>query len=77
MANLTIDDACNILMNENIGIPIDRLAHISNMILNASKEKCLDFRYDKMIHELRNVTWDSEGAEGGNFIKIIMYIAIL
>nr|KAF7435023.1 hypothetical protein H0235_003214 [Vespula pensylvanica] len=65
MANLTIDDACNILLNEKIGIPIDRLAYISNMILNASKEKCLDFRYDKMIHELRDVTWDSEGAEGG------------
>lgn len=65
MANLTIDATCDILMNQTIGVPIDRLAYISNMILNASKEKCLDFRYDKMIHELRNVTWNSESAEGG------------
>ncbi|KAK2575849.1 hypothetical protein KPH14_007223 [Odynerus spinipes] len=65
MANLTIDATCDILTNQKLGVPIDRLAQISNLILNASKEKCLDFRYDKMIHELRNVTWNSEGAEGG------------
>lgn len=63
--NITIENVCDILVNEEIGIPIDRLAYVSNTILNATKEKCLDYRYDKMIRELRNTTWTSEQAEGG------------
>lgn len=65
MANMTIDSACDILTNEKLGIAIDRLAYLSTKILNASKEKCLDYVYDKMIRKLRNVTWSSEEAEGG------------
>nr|XP_033332078.1 putative serine protease K12H4.7 isoform X1 [Megalopta genalis] len=65
MANLTVDSACDILTNQSLGIAINRLAILSNTILNASKEKCLDYMYSKMIHELRNVTWSSEQAEGG------------
>lgn len=64
-AKITIETVCDILEDEKIGKPIDRLAYISNMLLNATKEKCLDYRYSKMIHELRNVTWASEQAEGG------------
>jgi len=65
-ANLTIETVCDILVDKKIGKPIDRFAYVSNMILNANEEKCLDYRYDKMIHELRNITWTSEQAEGGN-----------
>ncbi|CAK9833310.1 Putative serine protease K12H4.7 [Anthophora retusa] len=65
VANMTIDKACDILTNEKLGMAIDRLAILSNKILNASKEKCLDYRYSKMVHKLRNVTWTSEEAEGG------------
>lgn len=65
-ANITVETVCDILENDKIGSPIDRLAYINNMILNASEEKCLDYRYGKMIRELRNVTWASEQAEGGN-----------
>lgn len=67
MANMTIDDACDILTNEKLGIAIDRLAILTTKILNATKDKCLDYMYSKMIHKLRNVTWTSEEAEGGNF----------
>jgi len=65
-ANLTIETVCDILVDEKIGKSIDRFAYVSNMILSANKEKCLDYKYDKMIHELRNITWASEQAEGGN-----------
>ncbi|XP_043285971.1 putative serine protease K12H4.7 [Venturia canescens] len=61
----TIDDVCNILVDEKRGIPVDRLAEISNMLLAASNEKCLDYKYTKMVDDLRNVTWASEMAEGG------------
>lgn len=64
--NITVDDVCNNLVDETIGIPVERLAYVNNMILNATKEKCLDYRYGKMIRELRNITWSSEQAEGGN-----------
>lgn len=64
-AKITIETVCDVLVDEKIGKPIDRLAYISNMMLNATKEKCLDYRYSKMIRELRNVTWASEQAEGG------------
>lgn len=72
-ANITIETVCDILVDEKIGIPVDRLAYVSNMILNATKEKCLDYRYDKMIRELRNTSWASEQADGGNTFKFIIY----
>ncbi|XP_076303034.1 putative serine protease F56F10.1 [Lasioglossum baleicum] len=65
MANMTIESTCDILTNETLGIAIDRLALLSKIILNASKEKCLDYVYSKMIHEFRNVSWTNEQAEGG------------
>lgn len=65
MANLTIESTCNILTNQKLGAAIDRLAFISNTILKANSEKCLDYVYVKMIRDLRNVTWTSEEAEGG------------
>ncbi|XP_066600225.1 putative serine protease F56F10.1 [Prorops nasuta] len=65
-ANYTVESVCDTMINETIGIAIDRLAEISNNILKANKEKCLDYRYDKMIREMRNVSWTSEDdAEGG------------
>lgn len=71
MANMTIESTCDILTNETLGIAIDRLALLSKIILNASKEKCLDYVYSKMIHEFRNVSWTNEQAEGGNAILFI------
>jgi len=65
-ANITIENVCDIMMDEKIGIPIDRLAYINNILLNATKQKCLDYKYNKMIEELRNVSWSNEQAEGGN-----------
>lgn len=61
----TIDDVCDILVDEKPGVPVDRLAEISNLLLAASNEKCLDYKYSKMVDDLRNVTWASEMAEGG------------
>ncbi|XP_018046479.1 PREDICTED: putative serine protease K12H4.7 [Atta colombica] len=63
--NITIETVCDILVDEKVGKSIDRLAYVNSMILNATKEKCLDYRYDTMIHELRSITWASEQAEGG------------
>ena len=71
--NITIETVCDILVDEKVGKSIDRLAYVNSMILNATKEKCLDYRYDTMIHELRSITWASEQAEGGNVLKLILF----
>jgi len=71
--NITIETVCDILVDEKVGKSIDRLAYVNSMILNATKEKCLDYRYDTMIHELRSITWASEQAEGGNVLKLILH----
>ncbi|XP_046734543.1 putative serine protease K12H4.7 [Diprion similis] len=64
-ANITIDTICNILVDEKRGTPVSRLAEVSNLLLKANKEKCFDYKYSKMISELRNVSWADEAAEGG------------
>ncbi|XP_026472568.1 LOW QUALITY PROTEIN: putative serine protease F56F10.1 [Ctenocephalides felis] len=64
-SNITIDTLCDIMVNEAIGTPLDRLAEVNSLMLNATDEKCLDYKYDNMISKLRNTSWDSEMAEGG------------
>lgn len=76
-ANITIDTICDILVNETRGTPVSRLAEMSNMLLNANGEKCFDYKYSKMIEELRNVSWNDEAAEGGSFMTYKQSIKIL
>ncbi|XP_067008768.1 putative serine protease K12H4.7 isoform X2 [Anabrus simplex] len=63
--NITIDVVCNVMTNSNIGPPVNRLAAVNSLLLDAYDQKCLDYKYDKMVADLRNVSWDSETAEGG------------
>lgn len=63
--NITIDTLCNIMEDENLRSPIDRLAAINRLLLTTYDQKCLDYTYDNMINTLRNVSWDSITAEGG------------
>lgn len=63
----SIKDICGILTNQTKGIEVDRLAEVSNMLLKANKEKCLDYKYNKMIEEMRNITWANE-VEGGEIL---------
>ena len=44
---------------------IQRYGKVNNMILTAYGQKCLDFRYDNMIKELRQEGWSSSAGEGG------------
>ncbi|XP_065160833.1 putative serine protease K12H4.7 [Atheta coriaria] len=63
--NITIDTLCDIMTNQDLGPPVPRLAEVNSLILNATNQTCLDYKYDKMIASLRNISWDSETAEGG------------
>ncbi|XP_055909546.1 putative serine protease K12H4.7 [Eupeodes corollae] len=58
----TIDDVCDVMVNETLGTPVQRLAEVNRMMLNESKEKCLDYKYDKMIEDMKNITCDEDKA---------------
>ncbi|KAK9877980.1 hypothetical protein WA026_020195 [Henosepilachna vigintioctopunctata] len=60
--NITIDDVCGIMVNETIGIPLDRLAAVNSLLLDANHVKCMDYNYDTMIKELRNISRNDNGA---------------
>ncbi|EDV96155.1 GH15372 [Drosophila grimshawi] len=63
-ANITIDEVCDVMLNTQLGPPVTRLAAVNDMLLKQSKSKCLDYKYDKMIADMKNVSWDSEVAKG-------------
>lgn len=69
-ATITIDDVCDIMVNSTIGAQIDRLAAVNELLLDQSKEKCLDYKYDKMIQLMRNTSWHSDMANGSKIIVI-------
>ena len=65
-SDLTIDYLCDIMLNQSLGKEINRLAVVNEVVLNkTTKEKCLDYKYDKMIKQMQLTDWESEVAEGG------------
>lgn len=67
-ATITIDDVCEIMVNTSIGAQVDRLAQVNTLLLNQSKEKCLDYKYDNMINEMKNTSWNSDVANGSKYL---------
>jgi pimeloyl-ACP methyl ester carboxylesterase len=63
--NLTVDRLCDIMVDESIGQEILRLAAVNDLILESNNETCLDYKYDKMISELKSTSLESEASEGG------------
>lgn len=51
-------------MNTTIGPPVTRLAVINSISLINSGDSCFDYKYDKMIAEMKNTSWASKSAEG-------------
>ncbi|KAH8318461.1 hypothetical protein KR067_002148 [Drosophila pandora] len=63
-ATITIDDICDVMLNTTIGPPVTRLGVVNGMLLKESNTTCLDYKYDKMVADMKNVSWDSETAKG-------------
>lgn len=55
---------CTIMTNTTIGPQIDRLAAVNALLLAKDNQTCLDYKYDKMIGQMQNVSWDSDMASG-------------
>lgn len=64
-ATVTIDDVCAIMVNQSVGPQIDRLAAVNKLILDEGQQTCLDFKYDKMVKNMHNTSWEADTAAGG------------
>ncbi|KAI5734315.1 hypothetical protein M8J77_005022 [Diaphorina citri] len=64
--HITIDDLCALLMDKKQD-PVARYAAVNDLILSKEKKKnpCVDYKYEKMIEDMKNTSWDSEMANGG------------
>ncbi|XP_071446706.1 putative serine protease K12H4.7 [Hetaerina americana] len=58
--NITIDVACDLMTAGSGKHPIHRYAELNAMLLNAYGEKCLDYKYSKMVKNLKDITWKDE-----------------
>jgi hypothetical protein len=63
-SRISIDDVCDLMCNQTIGPPVTRLAAVNRMILKDNNQTCFDYKYDKMIDQMKNVSWDSEVSAG-------------
>lgn len=65
LGNITLDTVCSIMTNTSQKEEISRLATFNKLMLNATNQTCLDFKYDKMIAEMQNTSWGASASEGG------------
>lgn len=59
------------MTNTSIGPQVERLAAVNQLLLDQEKEKCLDYKYDKMVKEMKEISWEAEQANGSKFTLFI------
>lgn len=64
-ANITVPRTCEVFHDITMS-PIMRLAKINAMYMKGYFESCIDYKYKKMIRELRQTSLTSSVADGGN-----------
>lgn len=62
--SISIDTVCDLMTDETIGYPVDRLAAVNSLLMEKHGNRCFSFKYDKMVRAMKNSTWDSEGVRG-------------
>lgn len=50
---VTIDTLCDVMTDENAGSALARLAKVNQVILDMEGEKCLSYKYEDMISEVK------------------------
>ena len=66
-ANITVDTLCGIMLDVSRGSEVERYAAVNDLILSVYEQKCQDFKYENMISELSQTTWNSSASEGGMY----------
>jgi hypothetical protein len=51
------------MTDDTAGTPLDRLANMNSMLLDATDEKCLDVQYQKMIDRFRKFNFTGGAGE--------------
>ncbi|XP_059618482.1 thymus-specific serine protease-like [Phlebotomus argentipes] len=64
-AKHSVKEICSIMNDENKGSPLDRLAGINKIFLEEDDSKCLDYKYDNMIEQLKVNSWDAPAVVSG------------
>ncbi|KAK3589950.1 hypothetical protein CHS0354_034972 [Potamilus streckersoni] len=62
--NVTVDTLCNIMSDESRGPPIQRYADVNALLLKIFSKKCHDYKYEKLIADLKCTKWTDAVAEG-------------
>ncbi|XP_069752825.1 thymus-specific serine protease isoform X2 [Narcine bancroftii] len=62
--NITIDMLCTIMENSSLGIPYQRYAKVSQLLLDTDEVKCLDASYRKFLSDMMNTSWAAPAADG-------------
>ncbi|CAK1588672.1 unnamed protein product [Parnassius mnemosyne] len=60
--NITINTVCKMLTEPGESPAYKRLAAFNSIMLDKANQTCMDYSYNNMINDLRNITWGSEGA---------------
>ncbi|XP_055680244.1 thymus-specific serine protease-like [Lutzomyia longipalpis] len=60
-----IKEICSIMNDEAKGAPLNRLAALNKIFLEDDGQSCLDYKYDKMIKELKETSWEAQTARDG------------
>ena len=56
-----ISSTCAVMTDEGLGDPVDRLAAVTEIMLEEDGEECLDHAYNSFLEELTNTTWRGGG----------------
>ncbi|KAG8322017.1 putative serine protease K12H4.7 [Homalodisca vitripennis] len=62
----SINTLCDIMTNKTIGSPLMRYAFVNKILLNLFGETCVDYKYNKMIEQLKETNWTSQSVSSGD-----------
>lgn len=64
-----VDEWCQIMNDQTRGPPYSRLAALNKIIMDDDGTPCMDYKYDKMINDLRQTSWEAEEVQNGSTYK--------
>ena len=76
-ANITMDVLCDMMTDPKLGSPLARYATVNNVLLGTTGQKCLDFKYDKFLKDMRSTDWNSSASEGGKSLSLFLHVSLL
>lgn len=59
------------------GSPIQRYADVNTLLLKTYSQSCLDFKYTKMVDDMKKTNWNSSAGEGGSLGRIISVTSLV